>query len=133
MASSEEFSGTSLITGVAQLSHMTPAIAESRLAISSLVSGRIGLVLAGASSAPAVAIHQLNCKRLSPPSCGGGELKGADDEEEALLAVCLAAYRHSPEGRPGSCAQVDVQEPTPHGIGARLLLVRPEAGNDGWA
>jgi hypothetical protein len=29
-------------------------------------------------------LHQLNCKRLSPPSCGGGELKGADDEEEAL-------------------------------------------------
>jgi hypothetical protein len=44
-------------------------------------------------------LHQLNCKRLSPPSCGGGELKGADDEEEALLVVRLAAYRHSPEGR----------------------------------
>jgi hypothetical protein len=24
-------------------------------------------------------LHQLNCKRLSPPSCGGGELKGAED------------------------------------------------------
>jgi hypothetical protein len=44
-------------------------------------------------------LHQLNCKRLSPPSCGGGELKGADDEEEALLTARLAAYRHSPEGR----------------------------------
>ena len=44
-------------------------------------------------------VHQLNCKRLSPPSCGGGELKGADDEEEALLTARLAAYRHSPEGR----------------------------------
>jgi hypothetical protein len=43
-------------------------------------------------------LHQLNCKRLSPPSCGGGELKGADDEEEALLTARLAAYRHSPEG-----------------------------------
>ena len=44
-------------------------------------------------------LHQLNCKRLSPPSCGGGELKGADDEEEAFLTTRLAAYRHSPEGR----------------------------------
>jgi hypothetical protein len=44
-------------------------------------------------------LHQLNCKRLSPPSCGGSELKGADDEEEALLTARLAAYRHSPEGR----------------------------------
>jgi hypothetical protein len=44
-------------------------------------------------------LHQLNCKRLSPPSSGGGELKGADDEEEALLAARLAAYRHGPEGR----------------------------------
>jgi hypothetical protein len=44
-------------------------------------------------------LHQLNCKRWSPPSCGGGELKGADDEEEALLTARLAAYRHSPEGR----------------------------------
>jgi hypothetical protein len=44
-------------------------------------------------------LHQLNCKRLSPPSCGGGELKGADDEEEAFLMARLAAFRHSPEGR----------------------------------
>jgi hypothetical protein len=36
---------------------------------------------------------------LSPPSCGGGELKGAGDEEEALLTARLAAYQHSPEGR----------------------------------
>ena len=44
-------------------------------------------------------LHQLNCKRLSPPACGGGELKGAEDEEEAFLTARLAAYRHSPEGR----------------------------------
>jgi hypothetical protein len=44
-------------------------------------------------------LHQLNCKRFSPPSCGGGDLKGADDEEEALLTARLAAYRYSPEGR----------------------------------
>ena len=44
-------------------------------------------------------LHQLNCKRLSPPSCGGGELKGSEDEEEALLTARVAAYRHSPEGR----------------------------------
>ena len=44
-------------------------------------------------------LHQLNCKRMSPSSCGGGELKGAEDEEEAFLTARLAAYRHSPEGR----------------------------------
>ena len=44
-------------------------------------------------------LHQLNCKRMSPPSRGGGELKGAEDEEEAFLTARLAAYRHSPEGR----------------------------------
>jgi hypothetical protein len=44
-------------------------------------------------------LHQLNCKRLSPPSCGGGDLKGAEDEEEALLTARVAAYRHSPKGR----------------------------------
>ena len=36
---------------------------------------------------------------MSPPSCGGGELKGAEDEEEAFLTARVAAYRHSPEGR----------------------------------
>jgi hypothetical protein len=44
-------------------------------------------------------LHQLHCKRLSPPSCGGGELKGAEDEEEALLTARVAAFRSSPEGR----------------------------------
>jgi hypothetical protein len=44
-------------------------------------------------------LHQLNCKRLSPPSCGGGELSGVEDEEEAFLTVRVAAFRHSQEGR----------------------------------
>jgi hypothetical protein len=44
-------------------------------------------------------LHQLNCKRLSPASCGGGELKGVDDEEEAFLTARVAAFRHSQEGR----------------------------------
>ena len=43
-------------------------------------------------------LHQLNCKRLSPPSYGGGE-KGAEDEEEAFLMARVAAFWHSPEGR----------------------------------
>jgi hypothetical protein len=43
-------------------------------------------------------LHQLNCKRLSPPSCGGGELKGAEDEEEAFLTARVAAFWHSREG-----------------------------------
>ncbi|MGZ6334221.1 MAG: hypothetical protein ACXWP5_16485 [Bdellovibrionota bacterium] len=44
-------------------------------------------------------LHQLNCKRLSPPSCGGGDLKGAEDEEEAFLTARVVAFRHSQEGR----------------------------------
>jgi hypothetical protein len=44
-------------------------------------------------------LHQLLCKRLSPSSCGGGELKGAEDEEEAFLTVRVAAFWHSPERR----------------------------------
>ena len=44
-------------------------------------------------------LHQLNCKRMTPPSCGGGELKGAEDEEEAFLTARVAAFWHSPEGR----------------------------------
>ena len=43
-------------------------------------------------------LHQLNCKRLSPPSCGGGE-KEAEDEEEAFLTARVAAFWHSQEGR----------------------------------
>jgi hypothetical protein len=44
-------------------------------------------------------LHQLNCKRVSPQSCGGGELKGADDEEEAFLMARVFAFRHTQEGR----------------------------------
>ena len=44
-------------------------------------------------------LHQLNCKRLSPPARGGGELKGAEDEEEAFLTARVAAFWHSQEGR----------------------------------
>ena len=44
-------------------------------------------------------LHQLNCKRLWPPARGGGELKGAEDEEEAFLTARVAAFWHSPEGR----------------------------------
>jgi hypothetical protein len=44
-------------------------------------------------------LHQLHCKRLSPPSCGGGELSHEDDEEEAFLTARAIAYRYSQEGR----------------------------------
>jgi hypothetical protein len=44
-------------------------------------------------------LHQLNCKRLSPRSCGGGTLTNAEDAEEAQLMARLAAYHESPEGR----------------------------------
>ena len=60
-------------------------------------------------------LHQLNCKRLSPPACGGGELKGAEDGEEAFLTARLAAYRHSPEGR----ARRRMRELEFKGIGSR--------------
>ena len=63
-------------------------------------------------------LHQLNCKRMSPPSCGGGELKGAEDEEEAFLTARLAAYRHSPEGR----ARQRMWELEIKGITGRLTL-----------
>jgi hypothetical protein len=43
-------------------------------------------------------LHQLNCKRLSPRSCGG-TLTNAEDAEEAQLMARLAAYHESPEGR----------------------------------
>jgi hypothetical protein len=36
---------------------------------------------------------------LWPHAYGGGELKGAEDEEEAFLTAQVAASRHSPEGR----------------------------------
>jgi hypothetical protein len=44
-------------------------------------------------------LHQLHCKRQSPPSTGGGDLSGADDDEEAILTARVASYRHSSEGR----------------------------------
>jgi hypothetical protein len=44
-------------------------------------------------------LSRLHYKRLSPPSCGGGDLKGAEDEEEAFLTARVAAFRHSQEGR----------------------------------
>jgi hypothetical protein len=44
-------------------------------------------------------LHQLLCKRPSPRSTGGGELTGAEDDEEAILTARVAAYWHSSEGR----------------------------------
>jgi len=63
-------------------------------------------------------LHQLNCKRLWPPSRGGGELKGAEDEEEAFLTARLAAYRHSAEGR----GRRRMRELELKGIGRSLTL-----------
>jgi hypothetical protein len=44
-------------------------------------------------------LHQLSCKRMSPSAYDGGELKGAEDEEEAFLTARVAAFWHSAEGR----------------------------------
>jgi hypothetical protein len=43
-------------------------------------------------------LHQLYCKRISPPSCGGGALPDAEDAEEAQLIARVAAFEESPEG-----------------------------------
>jgi hypothetical protein len=43
-------------------------------------------------------LHQLYCKRISPPSCGGGALPDAEDAEEAQPRARVAAFDESPEG-----------------------------------
>jgi hypothetical protein len=43
-------------------------------------------------------LHQLSCKRISPPSCGGGALPDAEDAEETQLRARVAAFDESPEG-----------------------------------
>jgi hypothetical protein len=43
-------------------------------------------------------LHQLYCKRISPPSCGGGALPDAEDAEEAQLRARVAGFDESPEG-----------------------------------
>lgn len=44
-------------------------------------------------------LHRLNCKQLSPSSCGGGVLSDAEDAEEAQLVARIAAFEESSEGR----------------------------------
>jgi hypothetical protein len=43
-------------------------------------------------------LHALHCKRISPPSCGGGTLSAAECAEEAQLLERTLAFRESPEG-----------------------------------
>jgi hypothetical protein len=43
-------------------------------------------------------LHHFYCKRISPPSCGGGALSEAEDAEEAQLTARVAAFEESPEG-----------------------------------
>ena len=43
-------------------------------------------------------LHQLYCKRISPPSCGGGALPDAEDAEDVQLRARVAAFDESPEG-----------------------------------
>ena len=43
-------------------------------------------------------LHQLYCKRISTPSCGGGALSDAEDAEEAQLRARVAAFDESPQG-----------------------------------
>jgi hypothetical protein len=44
-------------------------------------------------------LHHFYCKRISPPSCGGGALSEPDDAEEAQLTARVAAFEESAEGR----------------------------------
>jgi hypothetical protein len=43
-------------------------------------------------------LHALYCKRISPPSCGGGSLNPAESAEEAQLLARVLAFEESPEG-----------------------------------
>lgn len=40
-------------------------------------------------------LHQLKCKRMSPPSCGGGSLNDAEDSEEAQLIARTTVFYFS--------------------------------------
>jgi hypothetical protein len=44
-------------------------------------------------------LHHFHCKRISPPSCGGGALSEVEEAEEAQLTARVAAFEESPEGR----------------------------------
>jgi hypothetical protein len=44
-------------------------------------------------------LHRLWCKRMSPPSCGGGTLNDVEDAEEAQLMARTTAFQYSPQGR----------------------------------
>ena len=44
-------------------------------------------------------LHHFHCKRISPPSCGGGALSEAEEAEEAQATARVAAFEESPEGR----------------------------------
>jgi hypothetical protein len=50
-------------------------------------------------------LHQIQNKRRSPLSCGGGKLTDAEDAEEAQLVARIAAFEESPEGRARSRIQ----------------------------
>jgi len=84
---------------------LTAAEIAEEAVLSALLSKTVGSFICAPGYGTSEAIkdsnrlHQLRCKRLSPPSCGGGDLKGAEDEEEAILTAKVAAYRRSPEGR----------------------------------
>ena len=43
-------------------------------------------------------LHSLHCKRISPPSCGGGSLSADESAEEAQLLTRVLAFAESPEG-----------------------------------
>jgi hypothetical protein len=44
-------------------------------------------------------LHEFSCKRMTPPSCGGGTLTDEEDAEEAQLTARYFTYQESPEGR----------------------------------
>jgi hypothetical protein len=55
-------------------------------------------------------LHQLWCKRMSPPLNGGGPFNAMEDAEEAQVRARLLAFEARPEERKGSPAELKEEE-----------------------
>jgi len=71
-------------------------------------------------------LHQLYCKRISPPSSGGAALPDTEDTEEAQLRARVAAFDESLEG----CARRRIRELEMQGFrGGRSAAEQDELDN----
>jgi hypothetical protein len=84
---------------------LDPAEIEEEAMLSARVAETARAIVCPANYGPKEArkdrdrLHHFYCKRISPPSCGGGALSEAEDAEEAQLTARVAAFEESPEGR----------------------------------